>query len=191
MGSRGLRQDKGLFMLRATALALLLTACATSEQDPPPTANTSAGGPPVESALVNTSGAEIGKVQFGAAPTGVLIRIIVEAGGLSPGWHGTHLHSVGDCSDTAKFEHAAGHIQKSNTNHGLLYVHGPENGDLPNLSAAGDGSASAEMFSSLVTLSELQDADGSALIIHANPDDHATQPLGNSGDRVACASLRK
>ena len=178
-------------MLRATALALLLTACATSEQDPPPTANTPAGGPPAESVIVSNSGAEIGKVQFTAAPTGVLIRIMIEAGGLSPGWHGTHLHSVGDCSDTGKFERAGGHIQKTNTNHGLLYVHGPENGDLPNLSAAGDGSASAELFTTLVTLSELQDDDGSALIIHANPDDHSSQPLGNSGDRVACASIRK
>jgi Cu-Zn family superoxide dismutase len=178
-------------MLRATALALLLTACATSEQDPPPAANISTGGTPAESAIVNNAGAEIGKVQFTSAPAGVLIRIMVEAGGLSPGWHGTHMHSVGDCSDTAKFENAAGHIQKSNTNHGLLYVHGPESGDLPNLSAAGDGSASAELFTSLVTLSELQDTDGSALIIHANPDDHATQPLGNSGDRVACAAIRK
>jgi len=95
-----------------------------------------------------------------------------------------------DCSDPAKFEHAAGHIQKSSTDHGLLYVHGPENGDLPNISAASDGSAATEVFTTLLTVSELQDADGSALVIHANPDDHTSQPLGNSGDRVACAAIR-
>lgn len=179
-------------MLRATGLAVfLLAACATSEQEPPPAAATAAGGPPAEATIVGNSGAKIGTVQFTPAPQGVLLRIIVEAGGLSPGWHGTHLHMVGDCSDTAKFEHAGGHIQKSNTNHGLLYVHGPENGDLPNISVAGDGSATVELFSGLVTFAELQDADGSALVIHANPDDHASQPLGNSGDRVACASVRK
>lgn len=178
-------------MLRATALALLLTACATSEQDPPVTANTPSGGPPTEGSIVNNAGADIGKVQFTAAPNGVLIRIMIEAGGLTPGWHGTHLHSVGDCSDTQGFQRAGGHIQKTNTNHGLVYVHGPENGDLPNLSAASDGSASAEMFTTLISLSELQDADGSALVIHANPDDHTSQPLGNSGDRVACAVVTK
>lgn len=179
-------------MLRLTGLAIALTlaACATSEQTPPPAANAPAGGPPVEAAIVNNQGAEIGKAQFTPGPTGVLIRIIVGPGGLTPGWHGTHLHAVGDCSDTAKFQHAGSHINTSNTNHGLLYPHGPENGDLPNLSVAGDGSAAAEMFTNLVTLSELQDADGSALIIHANPDDHTSQPLGNSWDRVACASLR-
>lgn len=178
-------------MLRAAGLALLLAGCATSEQDPPPAANQPAGSPPLEATIINTSGAEIGKVQFTPGPSGVLIRIIVGAGGLSPGWHGTHLHAVGDCSDTAKFQHAGSHIKTTNTNHGLLYVHGPENGDLPNISAASDGSASAELFTGLVTLSELQDADGSALVIHANADDHTSQPLGNSGDRVACASIRK
>lgn len=176
-------------MLRATALALLLTSCATWEQDPPPAMNT-AGGPPTEAALINNSGAEIGTVQFTPAPTGVLMRVIIAAGGLSPGWHGMHLHAVGDCSDPAKFEHAAGHIQKSGTNHGMLYVHGPENGDLPNISAASDGSAATEVFTTLLTVSELQDADGSALVIHANPDDHNSQPLGNSGGRVACAAIR-
>ena len=25
--------------------------------------------------------------------------------GLTPGWHGTHLHMVGDCSDNAELDH--------------------------------------------------------------------------------------
>ena len=178
--------------LSPVALALVaLAACATSEPDPPATANMPTGRAPAEAPITNTAGAQIGKATFTAAPQGILIRIMVEPAGLSPGWHGAHLHMVGDCSDTAKFEHAGGHIQKSSTNHGLLYVHGPENGDLPNISVAGDGSASVELYSSLVTLSDLEDTDGSALIIHANPDDHITQPLGNSGDRVACAVVPK
>ncbi|WP_288758947.1 superoxide dismutase family protein, partial [uncultured Brevundimonas sp.] len=35
----------------------------------------------------------------------------------------------------------------------------------------------------------LWDQDGSAVIIHANADDHSTQPIGGAGDRVACAAL--
>ncbi len=36
----------------------------------------------------------------------------------------------------------------------------------------------------------LMDADGSAVVIHANPDDHKSQPIGGAGDRVACAVIR-
>ena len=179
-------------MRLATGLvfAALLGACATSEPDLPPTMAATEAGPPTEISIIGNSGAELGKATLTPAPQGVLIRILVPAGGLSPGWHGTHLHMVGDCSDTAKFEHAGGHIQKSNTNHGLLYIHGPENGDLPNISVAGDGSAAAELYTGLITLSELQDADGSALVIHAQADDHVSQPIGNAGDRVGCAVIK-
>jgi Cu-Zn family superoxide dismutase len=34
------------------------------------------------------------------------------------------------------------------------------------------------------------DADGAALVIHANPDDYRSQPIGGAGDRVACAVIR-
>ena len=35
----------------------------------------------------------------------------------------------------------------------------------------------------------LADADGTALVIHAKPDDYKTDPSGDSGDRIACAVL--
>jgi Cu-Zn family superoxide dismutase len=36
----------------------------------------------------------------------------------------------------------------------------------------------------------LRDKDGSALVIHANEDDHTSQPIGNAGPRVACAVIK-
>ena len=76
--------------------------------------------------------------------------------------------------------------------HGLLNSGGPESGDLPNLYAGADGRAFAEVFTTGAALVEgaggehLLDADGSAILIHAMADDHAAQPIGGSGDRVAC-----
>ena len=36
---------------------------------------------------------------------------------------------------------------------------------------------------------DMADGDGLALVIHANADDHTTQPIGGAGDRIACAVL--
>ena len=35
----------------------------------------------------------------------------------------------------------------------------------------------------------LLDADGSALLIHAGPDDQMSQPIGDAGARIACAAI--
>ena len=125
-------------------------------------------------------------------PHGVLVRI--EAKGLPPGWHGLHFHEKGDCSK-ADFTSAGGHVHdKPAVVHGLLNPDGNESGDLPNLYVAADGSAQAELFSTFVSLSsagrsKLVDADGSALVIHAAPDDHRSQPIGGAGARIACGAI--
>ncbi len=179
-----------------TRTALLLaflaaSACATSQKEPPPAAS-SASGQPSEARIMSAAGTEIGKVDVTPAPKGVLLHVTISAGGLSPGWHGIHLHAMGTCADgAAGFTASGDHVMKSKSGHGFLYPYGPEDGDLPNLSVAADGSASVEIFSDLTTLAALQDADGLALIIHAKPDDHMTQPIGGAGDRVACAVIPK
>ena len=70
--------------------------------------------------------------------------------------------------------------------HGLRNPDGPDNGDLPNLFVAADGTARAEFFTTLVSVTggdmpALLDDDGSAVIIHENPDDHLTQPHRRRG----------
>ena len=36
----------------------------------------------------------------------------------------------------------------------------------------------------------LKDSDGSAFVIHANEDDHSTQPIGGAGARIACSVIK-
>ena len=140
--------------------------------------------------IVNTDGAVIGEVTFEQTPTGVLIS--VEVTGLPPGGHGIHLHTVGACEPD--FTAAGGHINPNGVPHGLRNPEGPDNGDLPNLYAAADGSARAEFFTVRVSVTggdmpALLDEDGSAVIIHENPDDHMTQPIGGAGGRIGCGVI--
>jgi len=64
---------------------------------------------------------------------------------------------------------------------------GPHAGDLPNISVSSSGVAMQTLVLSHASFTELADADGSALVIHAGPDDYMTDPSGNSGGRIACA----
>lgn len=147
-----------------------------------------AQGGAVTADLKNGAGAVIGKVTVTEAPKGVLLR--VEAKGLAPGWHGLHFHEKADCSK-ADFTSAGGHVHGAGDRvHGLLNPKGNETGDLPNLYVGADGSGATEAFSGLLTMAALKDADGSAVVIHANPDDHLAQPIGGAGPRVACAEIK-
>ncbi len=146
-------------------------------------------------ALKGAAGDMIGQVTLTDAPKGVILR--VEAHGLTPGWHAVHFHEKADCSD-AMFKSAGGHVHMiSPAVHGLLNPEANDLGDLPNLFIGADGMGTAEIFSPFVamqatapTRASLLDADGSALVIHAKPDDYMTQPIGGAGERVACAEIR-
>ena len=189
----------------ALPLTLILAACdapETETNDPAapavePAAAAAARGPVGASAtavLANAEGAPMGRVTFRQGAIGLVIRI--EANGLTPGWHGMHLHAVQTC-EGPKFDSAGSHVQHGATKvpHGLLNAEGPDAGDLPNLYVGADGRGFAEVFTSAARLGpggpgeNLIDADGSAFLIHAGPDDHEAQPIGGSGDRVACGAI--
>lgn len=142
--------------------------------------------------LIDTSGTVIGQAHLMQGPHGVLIHVRVT--GLSPGKHGLHLHSHGDCLPDTGFTSARGHVGKMEGAHGLMNPKGPEPGDLPNIFVGEDGVGEMEAFTSLVSLDggdhPLLDEDGSTFVIHQDPDDHISQPIGGAGARVACGTIK-
>ena len=143
--------------------------------------------------LINKTGKEIGTAKLRQGPKGVLIHIKVT--GLTPGKHGLHLHSHGECDPQTGFKSAKGHVGKVAGAHGLMNPKGPEPGDLPNIFVAADGTGEMEAYTTLVAIGKgdhnLLDADGSTFIIHEKSDDHITQPIGGAGPRIACGIIKK
>ncbi len=170
---------KGLSMLVA---GLILSGCATMQS----------GSPQATAELKNAKGETVGTANFWEDANGV--RIVAQVRGIAPGKHGTHIHAVGKC-DPAGFMSAGGHFNPEGKKHGLKNPAGPHAGDLPSLEVAADGTGRLEFVAKLVTLgpgpNSLFDADGSAVVVHANPDDDVTDPTGNSGGRIACGVLTK
>lgn len=142
--------------------------------------------PVVTANLVRSDGAASGTVRIFTEPTGILLRI--DASGLPPGQHGVHLHATGRC-DPPAFTSAGAHWNPTQRQHGHLNPAGWHRGDLGNLGVGADGRLVAGLLVPGASLAELRDADGTAFVLHARPDDERTDPSGNSGDRIACAVL--
>ena len=139
----------------------------------------SANGAPAGTALVAASGNEV--------------TITVAAIGLPQGAHGLHLHMVGSC-EAPTFASAGGHLNPHAMQHGTANPAGSHLGDLPNLvvDSYGAGTITAEFRDGRTSAeAALFDGDGTAIVIHADPDDLKTDPSGNSGTRLACGVLKR
>jgi Cu-Zn family superoxide dismutase len=130
-----------------------------------------------------------GKVTF-ISQNGAL-RVVADIEGLAPGKHGFHIHEIGDCS-APDASSAGGHFNPGKAPHGA-----PENppaqrhaGDLGNLEANADGKAHYEMLDQVLALGGPNSIVGKSVIVHAQPDDLSTQPVGNAGPRLACGVIQ-
>ena len=149
-------------------------------------------GATATAAMKGPDGADIGTVTFTETNSGVLLN--AELTGLAPGPHGFHLHAVGECEPP--FESAGDHYNPTNVDHGYLAEGGPHVGDMPNIHVPDSGTLTVELLHPVVSLSpdsgnSLFDEDGTALLIHADPDDYKEQPAGHAGDRIACGVVEQ
>jgi superoxide dismutase, Cu-Zn family len=149
--------------------------------------------------LIDSTGATIGQVELTQEAGGVrLVVRITDEQRIRPGNHGIHFHAVGKC-DIPDFTSAAAHFNPTNKQHGAKNPQGAHAGDLPNLpldtttrNQSGAGYTWVTTTSAITLMAgptSLFDADGTALVVHADPDDEMTDPTGNSGGRVACAVI--
>lgn len=141
--------------------------------------------------LTLANGIPAGTVQI--VGNGDRLTITVVATGMSPGSHGFHLHQTGKC-ERPDFTSAGGHLNPLGKDHGSLAEGGAHLGDLPNLEVGqgGTGTVTADISASREqALDWLFDADGTAVVVHAAPDDYRTDPTGNAGSRIACGVLER
>jgi superoxide dismutase, Cu-Zn family len=143
--------------------------------------------------LKDAQGQLVGTAIFSPAASGVKLQVQVNGfTAAAVGEHGIHVHTTGKCEAPA-FTSAGGHFNPDTKKHGLNSPEGHHAGDMPNIIFDSAGNATYETVVDGVTLgagsASLMDADGSALVIHAGPDDLVTDPAGNSGARVVCGEL--
>ncbi len=149
--------------------------------------------------LQDVNGNNVGQVTFSQRDDGKVV-IIGQFNGLTPGFHGFHVHSVGQCDPKSNppFSSAGKHLNPANAPH-------PDHaGDLPVLLINGDGTGETETVTDRFKLADLFDSDGSAVIIHAGVDNYANIPTryaaqpdaqtlddGDSGMMIACGVIKQ
>jgi len=117
------------------------------------------------------------------------VRVTVQVIGLKPDQeHGFHIHEVGDCSSGDGMS-AKGHFNPYGKPHGR----GGERhaGDMPNLNADKSGRAKLTVDLDVITVTPgPASIIGRGIIVHAQPDDYTSQPVGNAGARMACGVIK-
>lgn len=187
----------GLTCLSAVALGVGLPA-AVSGQAPVREANAT---------LKNSNGQDVGRFRLVTLASGAVQVRVSMAGVRERGLHGFHVHSAGVCDASARnaagapapFDSAGPHHRRAGQ------VHGGHAGDFPPLFAQESGRARAVVETDNLTVAELFDNDGSAIMLHRGSDNLANIPsryratgpdaetleTGDAGARIACGVLQR
>ena len=142
---------------------------------------------------MNPDGTVIGTAVITKQGSG--IKILLNVATMPEGVHGIHIHAVGKCEGPA-FASAGGHLNPDMKMHGKDNPMGPHAGDMENITIGGGGVGRTTLTDDKVTVdgtgpNSLFHPGGTAIVIHAMPDDYKTDPAGNSGARIACGVIEK
>lgn len=181
------RSTKGrLVALGAVALVLLGTGAPASARRSKAVAE-----------FVDSTGQKAGKVEF--LQYAKFVQVTAHAYRLTNGFHGFHIHEFGKCSGSPSFADAGGHFNPAGQSH-------PGHaGDMPVLFVVENYGATSRFVTDRFRVDDLLDADGSALIVHAKPDNYANIPAdrygkpadettlktGDAGGRDLCAVVKR
>jgi Cu-Zn family superoxide dismutase len=220
----------GALVALLVALVVISMISAGSPAAPPTTtadeagatARTSRDVADATASLKDVDGNVVGVVRFDAHTGGGGVGVEAEVNNVAPAgqFHGFHLHTTGECDPNAvdpetgekvPFFSAGGHLELDSD------IHGEHAGDFPVLPVNSGGRAEVKFETDRFEPSQLFDRDGSAVIIHAGPDNYANIPpttpdgekryhshpedvfgadslskaTGDGGDRFACGVVHR
>jgi superoxide dismutase, Cu-Zn family len=192
---RSVKAATGAVALAAVALATGIGGALASGDD-----DDERSGRRAAATLQNATGQRVGVAFFRERQGEVAVTGAVR--GLAPGFHGFHVHAVGEC--VPPFTSAGGHFNPTGDDHG------EHAGDLPSMLVNEDGTGELHFTTDRFTLDGLFDADGSALMVHAGRDNYANIPdryqqddsgvygpdadtlaTGDAGVRAACGVIER
>jgi Cu-Zn family superoxide dismutase len=143
--------------------------------------------------LQDANGKSVGSATLKHAGKGIEIKLNLHD--VPAGEHAIHIHQNPKC-DPPDFKSAGPHFNPEGKKHGLDNPEGPHAGDMPNFIVDHNGKAkNVTVRDPNATLGKGKNSvfsnGGTALVIHARPDDMKTDPAGNAGDRIACGVIGK